>query len=106
MKDGGIVAVYLLLGVLYWYRGIAGRRLRRKRWQFNGVLFAFGCAILVSCNSRPEGRHGKDGSLMAGYLPLSVLYWYHGILDQEEASAGLSCGGFLSARKEAVCYAI
>ena len=81
MKDGGFMGRYLLPDMLYWYRGIAGRRLRRKRWQFNGVLFAFGCAILVSCNSRPEGRHGKDGSLMAGYLSLSVLYWYHGILD-------------------------
>ena len=106
MKDGVFMGRYLLPVMLYWYRGIAGRRLRRKRWQFNGVLFAFGCAILVSCNSRPEGRHGKDGSLMAGYLFLSVLYWYHGILDQEGASAGIALRGFLSARKEAVCYAI
>lgn len=73
MKDGVLMGRYLLPVMLYWYRGIAGRRLWRKRWQFNGVLFAFGCAILVSCNSGPESRHGKDGSLMAGYLFLVLV---------------------------------
>lgn len=48
----------------------------------------------------------KDGVLMGRYLLRSVLYWYHGKMDQEKPLQGLPCGGFLSARKEAVLYAI
>lgn len=35
----------------------------------------------------------KDGVLMGRYLLRSVLYWYHGILDQEGASAGIALRG-------------